>query len=301
MPKYQELSNTQWNDKINAGLTMLENCQLCPNRCSVNRVKGGQGYCKSGFFLKISSAFAHRGEEPPLSGCRGSGTIFFTGCTMRCAYCQNYPISQQSMGVEVPFEKAADYMMTLQGEGCHNINLVTPTHFIPQIIIALHKAVGQGLNIPIVYNTSGYETAEALALLDQIVDIYLPDMRYGKNETAKKYSHVDCYVDYNRAAIKAMASQAGELILDDEGIAVRGLIIRMLILPGLLDELYDNIRFLAQELSIVPYISLMSQYFPTWKALDMPEINRPITEHEFHEGFSYLHKFGLDKGFVQED
>ncbi len=299
--RYLNLTDDNWDDKISAGMNMLEQCGLCPNSCNVNRVKVKHGFCKSGFFMKISSAFAHTGEEPPISGTKGSGTIFFSGCTMRCDYCQNYPISQQNLGTEMPFSKVADYMICLQNKGCHNINLVTPTHYIPQILIALREAVGQGLSIPIVYNTSGYETPEGLRLMDGIVDIYLSDMRYAKNKTAEIYSHIKRYADYNRTALKEMSKQVGEMKFDNQGIAKSGLIVRLLILPGLLDELRDNIKFLASQLPATPYISLMNQYFPTWKAIAQPQLNRSVTLSEFEQGISYLEQYGLDKGWIQHD
>ncbi|MEW6536273.1 MAG: radical SAM protein [Candidatus Auribacterota bacterium] len=299
-PLYLKLSPDEWQSRIDRGFALLEDCTACPNRCGVNRVQGKHALCRSGFFMKVSSAFDHRGEEPVISGTNGSGTIFFSGCTMKCIYCQNYPISQQNIGTEIPFETVTGYMLDLQKRGVHNINLVTPTHFMPQILIALKQAVEQGLHIPIVYNTSGYETPEALALLDGIVDIYLPDMRYANNETARKYSGVNQYVEFNRNAIKIMAEQVGELVCDNSMIAQRGLIVRMLILPGLLDELESNIRFLAAELPCEPHISLMSQYFPTWHAIEDPLLKRKISYEEYEQAVGFLEKYDLNKGWVQD-
>lgn len=219
---------------------------------------------------------------------------------MKCVYCQNYPISQGNVGSEIPFEKLADLMVGLQNKGCHNINLVTPTHYIPQIIASLNIAVTKGLNIPIVYNTSSYETKESMNLLDGIVDIYLPDMRYSRNESAKKYSKVNNYVENVKKSIKEMARQAGELNLDKNSIAISGLIVRLLVLPGMVDEIKENLRFLAEEINIMPYISLMNQYFPTWKSCEYPKINRKITEDEFLDAFSCMRRYGLNKGFVQD-
>ncbi len=300
MSRYLELTSSQWDDKINEGFKILEKCTLCPNNCSINRIDGKKGICKGGFFPKVSSAFAHFGEEPPISGINGSGTIFFSGCTMKCVYCQNYPISQGNVGSEIPFEKLADLMIDLQNQQCHNINLVTPSHYIPQIIASLNVAQKKGLTIPIVYNTSSFETECAMRLLDGIVDIYLPDMRYSTNESAKKYSKVNNYVENVRKSIKEMARQVGELVLDKNDIAVSGLIVRLLVLPGLIDEVKDNLRFLAEEIDIMPYISLMNQYFPTWKSIDYPEINRKINEDEFMQAFSCMRRYGLNKGFVQD-
>lgn len=297
--EYLNLSDDRWNEKIESGLKILEKCCLCAHRCGVNRIDGELGVCDEGFFPKISSVCAHFGEEPPLSGINGSGTIFFSGCSLKCIYCQNYPISQLNVGGELPFDKFSGHMIDLQAKGCHNINLVTPTHFIPQIIIALQKACADGLSIPIVCNTSGYESIEALNLLDGIVDIYLVDMRYSKDSSAKTYSKVTGYSITNRNAVSWMASKVGELVVDGDGIGKRGLIVRLLILPGMVDELKDNLRFLSENLDFLPSVSLMSQYFPAGKAMETV-LNRRITEQEYAEAFSYMESLGFTDGWVQE-
>ena len=298
--KYTKLTPKDWENKIKQGMSLLEKCRLCPNYCEIDRVKGNTGVCRSAFFPKISSAFPHFGEEPPVSGTKGSGTIFFSGCSLNCIYCQNAPISQQNIGAEIPFNTLADHMIKLQNKGCHNINLVTPTHFTPQIIIALKEAFEKGLNIPIVYNTSSFESPETIKLMEGIVDIYLADIRYAEDESAERYSKVKDYAHTVRESIKAMAQQVGELKLNNAGIAESGLIIRILLLPGLIKEAKDNLTFLASDLCATPYISLMSQYFPAWKASDHEEINRQITKEEFNEAYLHMQSLNLSLGWVQE-
>jgi putative pyruvate formate lyase activating enzyme len=226
------LSKNELAERIEASYKLLESCRVCPRECGVNRLEDNKsGFCKSGLNPVISSVSPHHGEEPPLSGTRGSGTIFFTNCNLRCVYCQNYPISQMGNGAERTPGELACQMLYLQEQGCHNLNLVTPTHFMPQILRALGIARERGFTLPIVYNTSGYESLEALRLLDGIVDIYLPDMRYSDDTIALKYSIAPHYPEINRAAIKEMYRQVGNLVLDEMGIARQGLIIRHLILP----------------------------------------------------------------------
>ena len=297
---YTNLTTADWENKIEKGMNLLEKCSLCPNKCGINRIKTKTGICGSGFFPAISSAFAHFGEEPPISGTNGSGAIFFSGCPLSCVYCQNYPISQQNVGTEIPFTVLAEHMINLQNQGCHDINLVTPTHFVPQIIIALKEACQKGLNIPIIYNTSSFESLETMELLEGIVDIYLADMRYAKDESAIKYSAIKNYAASVRTSIKIMAGQVGELKLDSNKIAQKGFIIRILLLPGLIEEAKSNIEFIAHELHCAPYISLMSQYFPAGNASNYPEINRSITKDEFNEAYFAMQDFGLNLGWVQE-
>ena len=204
----------------------LKKCDICPRRCKVDRAGGHRGYCRAPRNPVVYSYLAHRGEEPPISGTRGSGTIFFSGCNMKCVYCQNYSFSQLDQGNEVSIEKLAEIMLGLQKTGCHNINLVSPTHFVPQIVLALEIAFDKGLDIPIVYNTGGYEKLETIKALSGVVDIYMPDMRYSADAMAKKYSDAPDYLEHNRPAIKEMFSQVGDLMVGDDGIAKRGLIIR---------------------------------------------------------------------------
>ena len=295
------LSKEKLNERIEAAYKLLESCRVCPRECGVNRLKNDKlGFCRSGLNPVISSVSPHHGEEPPLSGTKGSGTIFFTNCNLRCVYCQNYPISQMGNGSERTPGELACHMLWLQEQGCHNLNLVTPTHFMPQILKALGIARERGFNLPLVYNTSGYESIEALQLLDGIVDIYLPDMRYSDDKNSMKYSIAPHYPEINRAAIKEMYRQVGNLVIGENGIAKQGLIIRHLILPGGLSGTEKIMKFLAEEISKDVYISLMSQYFPAYKATEHPEINRRITEKEYDEAYDIKMKYGLKNGWVQE-
>ncbi len=295
------ISDTELQHRIEAAYKLLESCRVCPRECGVNRLKNDKlGFCRSGLNPIVSSASPHHGEEPPISGTRGSGTIFLTNCNLRCAYCQNYPISQLGNGVERTPGELACQMLWLQEQGCRNLNLVTPTHFMPQILKALGIARERGFNLPIVYNTSGYESIEALQLLDGIVDIYLPDMRYSDDAAAKKYSIAPDYPGINTSAIKEMFRQVGNLVLDYEGVAKQGLIIRHLVLPSGLSGTEKIMKFLSEEISKDVYISLMSQYFPAYKANDMKEISRRVTEEEYEEAYQAMQKYGLENGWVQD-
>jgi putative pyruvate formate lyase activating enzyme len=295
------ISQTELNARIEEAYKLLESCRVCPRECGVNRLKDDKlGFCGSGLHPVISSVSPHHGEEPPLSGTKGSGTIFFTNCNLRCGYCQNYPISQMGNGADRTVGELACQITWLQEQGCHNVNLVTPTHYVPQILKALGIARERGFDLPIVYNTSGYESLETLRLLDGIVDIYLPDMRYNDNAIALRYSIAPHYVEINRAAIREMYRQVGNLVIDEEGIAKRGLIIRHLVLPGGLSGTEGVMKFLAEEISRDVYISLMSQYFPAYKANEFPEINRRITEAEYDAAYDSKMRYGLKNGWVQE-
>jgi putative pyruvate formate lyase activating enzyme len=294
------ISETELQKRVEAAYDLLESCRVCPRECGVNRLKNDKlGFCRSGLNPAISSVNAHHGEEPPLSGTKGSGTIFFTNCNLRCVYCQNYPISQLGNGAERTPGELAGQMIWLQEQGCHNLNLVTPTHFMPQILKAFGIARERGFNLPIVYNTSGYESLEALRLLDGIVAIYLPDMRYSDDAVARTYSVAPHYPEINRAAIKEMYRQVGNLVLDEDGIATRGLIIRHLILPGGLSGTEGVMKFLAEEISKDVYISLMSQYFPAFKAHEFKELSRRITADEYEEAYQTMRKYGLENGWIQ--
>ncbi len=248
----------------------------------------------------VSSYNLHHGEEPPISGSRGSGTIFFTNCILRCVYCQNYPISQLGVGKVYTHRDLADMMLYLQRKGAHNINFVTPTHFVPSILKALVIAVERGFRLPLVYNTSGYERAETLKILDGIVDIYLPDIKYSSDLMAKKYSKAKDYVRYNREALKEMFRQVGPLRLNREGVAVRGLLIRHLVLPNDIAGSEESLRFIARELSPEVPISLMSQYFPAYRAKDIRELSRPILPEEYERVLELMERFGLRRGWIQE-
>jgi len=295
------LSKNELADRIEAAYKLLESCRVCPRECGVNRLEDNKsGFCKSGLNPVISSVSPHHGEEPPLSGTRGSGTIFFTNCNLRCVYCQNYPISQMGNGAERTPGELACQILYLQEQGCHNLNLVTPTHFMPQILKALGIAKERGFTLPIVYNTGGYESLEALRILDGIVDIYLPDMRYSDDRIALKYSIAPHYPEINRSAIKEMYRQVGNLAVDEKGIARRGLIIRHLILPGGISGTEEIMKFLAEEVSKDVSISLMSQYFPAYKAIEMKELSRRITFAEYEEAYQIMQKYELENGWVQE-
>ena len=278
---------------------LLSNCNVCPRRCGANRMKGETGFCRSGSLPRVASYNLHFGEEPPVSGTRGSGTIFFSNCNMRCVYCQNYPISQFGVGNEVEIEKLADMMLSLQSRGAHNINLVTPTHFVPQIIEAIEIAKEIGLTIPIVYNTSGYESIETLHLLDGIVDIYLVDMRYSDNENGLRYSSCPDYVEVNRQAVLEMHHQVGSLILDEDGVAKKGVIVRLLVLPNGISGTEDSLRFLFENIGDTVYISLMSQYFPAYRSREFPLLSRRISAEEYDRAVEMLEVLGFENGWVQ--
>jgi len=265
----------------------------------VDRFSGELGECKTGVNPKVASYNLHYGEEPPISGTQGSGTIFFSYCNLHCIYCQNYPISQMGIGEVVSLPRLVEMMLELQTRGAHNINFVTPTHVTVQVRRAIICAKEQGLNIPIIYNSSGYDSVEQLRLVDGLVDIYLVDMRYDNNQVARRYSDVEDYGEINKQALKEMYRQTGVLQLDKKGIAKKGMIIRHLILPGGLSGTDGIFRFISEELSPQTYISLMSQYFPAWKALEDDKINRRITVEEYQEAVELLDKYGLERGWMQ--
>jgi putative pyruvate formate lyase activating enzyme len=277
----------------------LESCRLCPRQCGVNRLKGELGYCKAGTHVRVSSIGLHRGEEPPISGTSGSGTIFFSNCNMSCAYCQNYPISQMAHGNTIEHDELASAMLGLQSRGAHNINLVTPTQHLPGIAKAIIKAREQGLRIPIVYNTSGYESVRTVKMLEGIVQIYLADMRYSDSEAAGRYSDAPDYPHYNRLAIREMLDSTGLLECSDS-LGMRGLIIRHLVLPGGIAGTESTFEFISREVSPLVHVSLMCQYFPANRAHSIPELSRKITEAEYREAIDLLERFGLENGWVQD-
>lgn len=284
--------------------TRLRSCDLCPRDCKVNRLENERGYCHAGNLPIVSSFCAHRGEEPALSGSRGSGTIFFGNCNMRCVYCQNYQISQDYNAQEsntVDFRALAGQMLYLQNRlGCHNINLVSPSHVVPQIVRALLEAVPLGLRIPLVYNSSGYDSLEIISELDGIVDIYLPDLRYASNEWALKFSSAPDYVEHARAAIKEMYRQVGDLVVDENGVAQRGLIVRLLILPNQLAGVGESLRWLVKEVSPTVTLSVMAQYYPTHRAPQIPRLSRKITELEYYEIVDVMDELGVENGWLQQ-
>jgi putative pyruvate formate lyase activating enzyme len=237
----------------------------------------------------------HHGEENPLRGWNGSGTIFFSWCNLRCVYCQNWDISQKGLGREVGPEELADMMLALQAQGCHNINFVTPSHVVAQIMAAVEIAASKGLDLPLVYNTGGYDSLEALRLLDGIIDIYMPDMKYGDTRTAHRFSHVRDYVEFNRAAVKEMHRQVGDLTIDEKGIAQRGLLVRHLVLPENISGTERVLAFLAEEISSETYLNLMDQYRPCYRAGENPPLNRPIMSREFSRALGWAESLGLQR------
>lgn len=277
----------------------MGSCDICPRNCFVDRLSGRRGICRSDDKLMVSSFNLHFGEEPPISGWRGSGTIFFTNCPLRCKFCQNYPISQLGNGKVTSIEELSDMMIHLQKRGAHNINLVTPTHYLPNILLALSMAIKKGLKIPIVYNTSGYEKVEILKILDGIVDIYLPDAKYMDKNLAKRLSLVGDYPEINRSALKEMARQVGELKLDEDGVAIKGIIIRHLVLPNNIENSLSVLKMIKEEIGDWVSISLMSQYFPTFRALNDPIINRKIRRDEYEEVVRYMKSLGFKNGWIQ--
>ncbi len=266
----------------------------------MDRIAGETGFCKAGPRPKLASASVHRGEEPPISGSRGSGTIFLSWCTLCCRFCQNFPISQSGHGEELSTGGLAERMLKLQRQGVHNINFVTPGHYLPQILAALWLAIPRGFRLPIVWNSGGYETVEALRLLDGIVDIYLPDMKYAEEGPAVRFSSAPGYRDINRAAILEMFRQVGHLEPDEDGIAVKGLIIRHLVLPDGGAGSRETLGWIAQNLGTGTHIALMNQFFPAHLAAETPGIHRKITEEEYAEAVTALEEFGLENGWVQE-
>ncbi len=260
-----------------------ERCKLCPRECGAMRLKGERGACGAGDRMEISGYGPHYGEEPPLVGKGGSGTIFFSFCSLRCVFCQNYETSRGIVGYKVSAEELAEIMLKLQKKGCVNINLVTPSHFVHQIVEALDIACGLGLHIPLVYNCSGYEKKEILSQLEGIVDIYLPDIKYADAKIAKKYSGIDDYPSVAKAALKEMHRQVGDLVLNKEGIAERGLLIRHLVMPGGIAGTAELMEFIAREISPFSWINIMDQYYPTYLAYRYPELSRRITDEEYRE------------------
>ncbi|MBN2452897.1 MAG: radical SAM protein [Candidatus Omnitrophica bacterium] len=279
----------------------MRNCRICPRRCGVDRAGGTAGYCRALYNPRIYSYMPHHGEEPPISGTKGSGTIFFSHCNMKCAYCQNYDFSQMDKGEDTTIEELARIMLELQGRGCHNINLVTPTHYVPQILMALEIAMKSGLSIPIVYNTSGYELAETIAVLRGIVDIYLPDMRYSDNADAKLYSDAERYVEFNRSAVNEMHSQAGRLKMDDSSIALKGLIIRLLAIPNGISGTGLSLNYISKKLGPDTYISLMSQYYPAFRAAEYIKLSRGISAAEYKNVVDEAVGLGLNNGWIQKE
>ena len=286
--------------RVSEAYRRLASCDLCPHDCGVNRIKGERGICGAGLRAKIASANVHRGEEPPISGTQGSGTVFLSGCSLKCMFCQNFPISQLGNGEEIATGELATRMLRLQRQGVHNINFVTPTHYLPQILAALWLAIPRGFSLPVVWNSSGYEKVDALRLLDGIVHVFLPDMKYADESCAVEFSAAPGYRDCNRSAVGEMLRQVGHLQLDDEGIAQSGLIVRHLVLPGGAAGSRATLAWIAEHLGTETHIALMNQYFPAHRAVSSGALGRKIDDAEYDAAVAALEEFGLENGWVQD-
>ncbi|MGB8707409.1 MAG: radical SAM protein [Dehalococcoidia bacterium] len=296
MAAYLELYHSgKLAERVEAARALLKNCRLCPRHCGINRLVNEKGQCYTGKLAVISSYGPHFGEEAPLVGTCGSGTIFFTNCNLKCLFCQNYSISQLGDGNEITKEELAKIMVTLQDKGCHNINLVSPTHVVPQILEALEIAINLGLRLPLVYNSGGYDASETLEILDGIVDIYMPDMKYDDEKTAEELSGIKNYPSINRTALKEMYRQVGDLRLNEDGIAVRGILIRHLVLPNELAGTKEIMKFIAEEISPNSYVNVMSQYHPCYKAFSIRQLNRSLSKQEFLEAVNAAARTRLNR------
>ena len=287
-------------NKIEKLNKLLKNCSLCPHKCGINRYSGIDGFCRSGVRPRVSTSMAHHGEEPSISGNMGSGTIFFSNCNMRCVYCQNYQISQGSEGEEMSVKSLADNMIGLMEKEVHNINLVSPTIWTPQIIEAFFIAKKSGLDLPIVYNTGGYDHPRIIKMLEGIIDVYMPDIRYSDSSLAQKYSGIKDYVKFNRDSILEMYHQVGNLELDKNGIARKGLLIRLLVLPENIGGIKDTLDFIKNRLSGDVYLSIMAQYHPVYRAHRYPKLSKRVNAGEYLEIVKYAQELGLDRGWTQD-
>ena len=281
-------------------LKQLEKCEICPHRCGINRNNNQIGRCKSKDSIKIALYSTHDFEEPCISGSKGSGTVFFSNCNMNCIFCQNYEISQLGKGKEISIENLAEILLKQQEKEVHNINLVTPTSYAYQIIEAIKIAKNKGLKLPIVYNTNGYENVETIKALEGYVDVYLPDLKYAENELANRYSKVNNYFEIATEAIQEMIRQVGTPKFDSDGIIQKGVIIRHLVLPNQIENSKKVLTWIKTNLPDNIYVSIMAQYFPTYKAKYDEEINRKLTQEEWQEIEKYIEKIGLENGFIQE-
>ena len=281
--------------RVGEAYRLLERCELCGLKCRANRLAGQVGGCRTAERAVVSSYGPHLGEEPPLRGWRGSGTVFFAGCNLRCQYCQNYEISQTRAGREVGPEELAAIFLELQALGCHNINLVSPSHVVAPVLAAVLVAAQAGLRLPLVYNTGGYGSLTALGLLDGVIDIYMPDMKYSSPVVARKYSRVINYPKVNQAAVREMHRQVGDLQIDERGLAVRGMLVRHLVLPNRLAGTAEVVRFLAEEVSPHTYLNIMDQYYPTYEAHRYPSLNRRVHPEEMTEALAAAQAVGLTR------
>lgn len=299
------MANIDLSDKIRIAGIALENikevmahCCLCPRECGIDRLKGERGDCDCRAMPVVYAETSHMGEEPPISGSRGSGTIFFSGCSMHCIYCQNYLFSQRINGKEVSASELSEIMMGLERDGCHNVNLVSPTCSLNGIIEALMLAFSKGMKLPIVYNSGGYDSLSVIKMLEGVVDIYLPDMKYSVDAMAEKYSRVSGYVNINRRIVKEMYRQAGPLIIK-EGLAIKGVIIRVLVMPNAVSGALDSLEFIAGELGTNIGLSIMSQYHPFYKASAFPEMNRKLLSYEYEIVVEKARELGFDLAWIQ--
>jgi putative pyruvate formate lyase activating enzyme len=292
-PAYLRLPSGALAGKVKEAEAILKNCTLCPRECKVDRTAGKLGFCRTGDKPFVSSWGPHFGEERPLVGRHGSGTIFFSHCNLGCLFCQNYTISHLGEGREMSFEALADVMLELQAQGCHNINLVTPTHQMPMILRSLSIAAEGGLRAPIVYNCGGYEGIEAIKILDGVVDIYMPDFKYTDPAMALKFSKAKDYPPVARAALKEMHRQVGDLVMNEEGVALRGLLVRHLVLPENVAGTAEVVRFIAEEISKNTYVNIMDQYRPCFQAYEHPPLDRRLTGKEFKDAVELALKAGL--------
>ena len=296
VPSYKVLAESgELDRRIEAADELTRSCRLCPRACGVNRMEGELGFCRTAARALVSSHGPHFGEERPLVGKHGSGTIFFTNCNLGCVFCQNYEISHLGVGQPVSPDRLAGMMCELEDLGCHNINVVTPTHVVPEILKALALAVERGLTVPIVYNSGGYDSVETLRILDGIVDIYMPDFKFWDRDTADRFAKAPDYPEAARNALREMHRQVGDLQIGDDGIAVRGLLVRHLVLPQDLAGTEEVVDFLAREISKETYVNVMDQYRPCFRADRYPEINRPLQVRDFENALEMALRSGLKR------
>jgi putative pyruvate formate lyase activating enzyme len=294
-PAYMRITEELFADKVEKSRGMLEACCVCPRNCGINRLENETGFCGIGALAMMSSANPHFGEESPLVGWSGSGTIFFTSCNLKCIFCQNYEISHLMEGREIDFANLGDLMLRLQQIGCHNINFVTPTHVVPQILEAVQWAAARGLRIPLVYNSGGYDSIETLRLLDGVVDIYMPDIKFMDSKVSQAMTDAEDYPDVVKAAIREMHRQVGDLLIDERGIATKGLLVRHLVMPNDLAGTREAMRFLAREISTNTYVNVMNQYRPCGRAWEHPSLGRSISREEYRHALEAAQEEGITR------
>ena len=281
-------------------IELLKKCQICPHKCKIDRTQNQIGRCKSKDTVKIAKASVHQYEEPCISGENGSGTVFFSNCNLACEFCQNYEISQKGIGKEISIERLAEIFLEQQEKGVNNINLVSPTSYAVQIIEAIKIAKNKGLHLPIIYNTNGYENLETIKMLNGYIDVYLPDLKYAEEDLARKYSKIENYFNIATSAIKEMYNQVGTNEYDENGIIKKGIIIRHLILPNHTENSKKVLKWIKENMPEDITVSVMAQYFPTYKAKNIDDINRTITKHEYQKIENYLYMLNIKNGYIQE-